>query len=88
MYFLYILKSRKDSKFYIGSTSNLEDRILRHNQGREKSTKHRIPLELYYFEKFNTRSEAIKREYYIKSLKSSKFIEKLMKGKRGGSSIG
>jgi len=69
MYYVYILKSLIDGKYYIGQTNNLSDRILRHNQGRVIATKYRKPLELVCFEEFKTRSESVKRESYLKSLK-------------------
>ena len=69
MYYVYILKSLLDSNYYIGQTNNLFERVQRHNQGRVMSTKHRKTFEMIYFEEFNTRSEAVKREGYLKSLK-------------------
>jgi len=74
MYYVYILRSFKDKKLYIGQTSNLERRIAEHNLGICKSTKSRIPFELEHFEIFNTRSEAMRRE---KELKSGKFRERI-----------
>ena len=68
MFFVYILKSLKDGKFYTGSTGNIKDRLQRHYEGRVKSTRNRRPLKLVYFEKFDNRSEAVKREMYLKSL--------------------
>ena len=66
-YFVYVLKSKKDNKRYIGFTDNLERRISEHNSGLVKSTKNRRPLELIYFEKFDTKSEAMNREKYFKT---------------------
>lgn len=79
MYYLYILKSLKDGKYYIGSSDNWKRRVLEHNSGRSKYTKDRGPFELVYKEEYNTNSEAKKREYYMKSLKSKIAIEKLIK---------
>ncbi|OIP58167.1 MAG: hypothetical protein CO136_02485 [Candidatus Levybacteria bacterium CG_4_9_14_3_um_filter_36_7] len=80
MYFLYILRSIKNGMFYIGSTNNLERRIAEHNSNRSRYTKNKGPFELSYKEEYNTNSEAKKREYYLKSLKSKKVIEKLING--------
>ena len=66
MYYLYILKSLKDQKGYIGVTSNIEKRIREHNSGKEKSTKHRTPFGLAHSEVFLTLSEARKREWFFK----------------------
>ncbi|MFA6183983.1 MAG: GIY-YIG nuclease family protein [Parcubacteria group bacterium] len=73
-FFVYILKSLKDEKLYIGQTNNLENRIKRHNAGQVHSTKNRRPLEILHTEKFDTRKEAMLREKYLKSLKSSQYI--------------
>ncbi|EKE22097.1 MAG: hypothetical protein ACD_7C00048G0003 [uncultured bacterium] len=73
-FFVYILKSLKDEKLYIGQTNNLEKRIIRHNAGQVSSTKNRRPLKIIYSEKFYTRKESMAREKYLKSLKSSEYI--------------
>ena len=67
MYFVYVLLSKKDGKFYIGQTQDLTQRIRRHILGYVKSTKNRRPFELVYQEQFETRSEAMKKEKYLKS---------------------
>ncbi len=75
MYHVYFLKSLRDGNFYIGCTSlEPEARLKVHNSGTVKSTKSRRPLELIYFEKFSDKSEAFKREFYLKLPKG--YIEK------------
>ena len=64
---LYVLQSLKDNRTYVGSTTNLEVRLLLHNSGRVKSTKHRIPLKVLFTEEFKTIQKAKKRELYYKS---------------------
>ncbi|MCX5781636.1 MAG: GIY-YIG nuclease family protein [Elusimicrobia bacterium] len=83
MYYLYILKSKRNGRYYIGSTGNLGKRLEEHNRGKTKSTKKFVPYQLEYKETFDTLSEARKREYYIKSQKSSRFVEKLIKSGSG-----
>ncbi|QNN41359.1 GIY-YIG nuclease family protein [Pedobacter roseus] len=68
MFYSYILKSEKDGKYYYGSTENLEIRLIKHNRGDVKSTKARRPLTIHFFEEFNSRSEAFKREQYYKTV--------------------
>jgi putative endonuclease len=68
MFYSYILLSEKDGKYYYGSTNNLQNRLLKHNKGDVKSTKHRRPLKIHFFEEFNTRSEAFQREHFYKSI--------------------
>ena len=66
MYYLYILKSQKDKKSYIGTTENIEKRLKNHNAGRVKSTKHRRPFVVIHTERFKTLSEARKKEWFYK----------------------
>ena len=66
MFYIYVLKSLKDNRTYVGYTNNLEERLNRHNSGQVQSTKYRLPLELIFSEKFNTSEEARKRELYWK----------------------
>ena len=64
---VYILKSQKDQKYYYGYTSDLKSRLMQHNLGQVKSTRSRVPFNVHYTEKFETKREAIKRELYFKS---------------------
>ncbi|WP_297993720.1 GIY-YIG nuclease family protein [uncultured Clostridium sp.] len=69
MNYVYILKCNDDS-LYTGWTNNLERRIKAHSTGKgAKYTKARLPIELVYFEEFEDKIEAMKREYAIKQLK-------------------
>jgi putative endonuclease len=67
MFFVYILKSENNWRFYVGMTSNLEKRIEEHNKGYTKSTKGYRPWKLFFFETFQSRAEARSREKYYKS---------------------
>lgn len=78
MFAMYIIQSEKDGRYYIGSTDDLEKRLVKHNRGYSRYTKGKGPFKLVYKEKFASRSDAKKREYYIKSLKSRLAIEKLI----------
>lgn len=78
MNYTYILKCKDDS-LYTGWTNDLKTRITSHNAGKgAKYTKARRPVELVYYEEFQTREEAMKREYAIKQL-SRKEKEALIK---------
>ncbi|HTL80181.1 MAG TPA: GIY-YIG nuclease family protein [Bacteroidia bacterium] len=68
MFYTYILKSEKDGKYYYGSCEDLQVRIKAHNSGKVRSTKSRRPLLLHYQEQFATKTEAIKRELFFKSI--------------------
>ena len=66
--YTYILKCA-DGSLYCGWTNNLEKRLSAHNAGTaSKYTRTRRPVELAYFEQFETKQEAMSREYNIKRL--------------------
>ncbi len=71
MYFVYLLKSKKDDGFYIGFSSDLKRRIKEHNTGLNKSTKHRAPFKLVYFEAYPSKSLALQREKRLKQFKNA-----------------
>lgn len=72
MNYVYILEC-SDKTYYTGWTTDLEKRILVHNSGKgAKYTRGRTPVKLLYFEEFETKSEALKREVAIKKLSKGK----------------
>lgn len=82
MHFVYVLFSLKDGRLYKGATSNVAKRLLRHNQGGNASTAKRKPFVLVHVEQFEDKSEALKREKYIKTLKGgTKLLEFLKQQK-------
>ena len=76
MLYVYVLKSKKDGKLYIGFTSNLRLRFQEHNDGKVKSTIYRRPLELIYYEAYKNESVAKKREKQLKSGKAHVALKK------------
>ena len=66
MCYVYILKSKKDNKLYIGSTNNLDRRLEEHNSGKVFSTKSRFPFELFYYEAYKSEKDARYREKNLK----------------------
>ena len=79
MHYVYILFSEKLNRYYIGSSADIEERVLRHNAGATKSTKSGRPWKIVYTEKYDSKNKAIKREYYLKRMKSRSFIENLIR---------
>jgi putative endonuclease len=77
MYFVYILYSNSLNRYYVGYTSNLDERLTEHNSGVSSYTRKGIPWVLMYSETFDNKTDAIKRENYIKRMKSRKYIEGL-----------
>lgn len=66
MFYMYILKSIKDEKLYIGSTNDLRRRIKEHNAGLVESTKPRKPFKLVYYESYASEEDARHREHNLK----------------------
>ena len=81
MYQVYLLKSLKDNKYYIGQTINIGNRLKKHNRKEVKSTKSRTPFILIGYEKYLTRDNARYREYELKNKPyfKKRFILKLEK---------
>lgn len=67
MYYTYVLKSEKDSKFYVGWSGNLKKRLKLHKTGLVKVTKMRRPLVLIYYEACLSKVDAVTREKSLKT---------------------
>ena len=80
MYYIYILECA-DNTFYTGITTDLERRVSEHNSSSlwAKYTKSRRPVKLLYFEEYENRSWASKREIEIKKLTKKQKIELIKK---------
>ena len=78
-YFVYLIANRKNKKLttYVGYTQNIKKRINLHNKGKGAKFTRGRKWKLMYFEKYNTRKDALSREYYIKKdRKFRNFIKK------------
>lgn len=69
MHYIYILKSLKDGKYYTGFSSDLRSRLKDHQAGNVQSTKNRRPLELIYYEAYKEKTQALRREKFLKTTK-------------------
>ena len=78
-YYVYILQSQKDQKFYTGYTNNLKRRLEEHNNAQVKSTKNRRPLKLVYYEFCLNKDDALHREKYLKSSWGKRYIKNRLK---------
>jgi len=75
MFYVYIVECN-DGTLYTGWTNNIEARIEKHNQGKgAKYTRIRLPVSLKYYEVLETKTEAMKRERYIKKMTRDKKLE-------------
>ena len=75
MYYTYILKSLSDNIHYYGQTENLQKRVEEHNFGLSGYTKKHLPWKLIYFEEYSTRSEAMMREKFFKTIAGHKWLK-------------
>ncbi len=79
-YYVYVLQSQKDKKFYTGYTKDLTGRFEQHCKGEVESTKYRRPLELIYYEACRNEKDALKREKYLKTHYGRMFLKKRLAG--------
>ena len=76
MHYIYILKSSKDGKYYTGFSSDLRSRLKDHHSGNVQSTKNRRPLGLIYYEAYKEKTQALKREKFLKTTKGKLQLRK------------
>ena len=79
LHYVYFLQSIKDGSYYIGVTSNIEIRLKEHNSGLSKSTAPKRPWVLRRIERYPDITSAYQRERFLKTKKSRKIIEKILK---------
>jgi len=78
MWYVYVLQN-KDNDWYIGSTRDLQKRILTHNAGENKSTKYGIPWKIIYCEVSLNKNDARAREKYLKSGMGRRYLKNRLK---------
>ena len=81
LFHVYLLFSESKNRYYIGHSSNLEARLIRHNQKSKGFTGNTNDWKVVYTEQYNTIEEAQKRELQIKSWKSRIKIQELISTK-------
>ena len=79
MYYVYLLRSEKDEKFYTGSTDDLKRRIVEHEAGYVKSTVNRKPFKLIYYEACLNEADARRRERFLKSGAGKRYLRNRLK---------
>ncbi|MFH1575380.1 MAG: GIY-YIG nuclease family protein [Candidatus Nealsonbacteria bacterium] len=77
-WYVYVLQNKTQS-WYIGSTNDLRKRILQHNSGKSRSTKHGVPWKIIYCEISINKQDARARERYLKSGMGRKYLKKQIK---------
>jgi putative endonuclease len=86
MYYVYILKSSKDHKLYVGWTKDFRKRLKKHNLGEISSTKPRKTFKLVFYECFTNKKDAVLREKFFKSGWGRRHINKALKYTLGSGS--
>ena len=73
--FVYILFTEKSSRYYVGQTADIEERLKRHNSGKVKSTKYGLPWKIVLQIVVLNRSEAMLLENKIKKRGAKRYID-------------
>jgi len=81
-FYVYILQSKTTCRYYIGQTQDLAGRLAYHNANYSLALKNRGPWTLVHSESYATRSEAVRRERYIKRQKDRGFVDNLLGASR------
>ena len=79
MFYIYVIKSKKNGSFYIGYTADLKNRLVEHNRGLNLSTKAYVPWEIIYYEACLNKSDANRREKYLKTTQGGRMLKLRLK---------
>jgi putative endonuclease len=79
VFYVYLLKSLKNSDLYIGYTTDLKRRFSDHNNGFVRATKPNLPWKLIYYEAYFAKNDATKRERQLKMHKAKEDLKKQLK---------
>jgi len=84
-FYVYVLQSYKDLNFYVGFTTNIEQRVETHSRGKVNSTKNRLAVILVYWDGCLSQEDATQREKYLKTAWGKRYIKNRLKDfiKRG-----
>ena len=74
-FYVYVLRSKLDGNFYTGYTHDLRARLAEHQKGAVPSTKHRLPVELIYYEACRNQQDATHREKYLKTAWGKRYLK-------------
>ena len=84
LYFLYVLRSRRDGLLCTGVTKDLARRMREHQSGKTRSLRARRPLLLVYLEAYSTRGEALARERFFKTPRGGAMKQRLVRSHLSG----
>ncbi len=79
MNYVYVLKSKKNGQLYVGRTADLGRRIKQHQAGKTRTTNRLLPLKLIFYEAFDNKTDAIRREKYFKTSKGKSSLKQIIR---------
>jgi putative endonuclease len=79
MFYIYVIRSTKDKRWYTGLTQDLRKRFKEHNNNKIFSTKGRGPFEIVYYEACINEQDAQIREKYLKSGFGKRYLKNRLK---------
>ena len=80
MFYVYCLRSEKEKEeLYFGFTSDLKNRLQEHNSGKNISTKRYLPWKLIYYEACLSKTDAHRREKYLKTSMGRRMMKRRLK---------
>ncbi|WP_416437874.1 GIY-YIG nuclease family protein [Phnomibacter sp. MR] len=84
MMYVYVIRSEKYGRFYVGISEDVDRRLAEHNAGHTFSTKGYRPWQLFFVETVSDRAKARAREKYLKSGVGKEYIKRLWSGSSAG----
>lgn len=78
-YYIYVLQSKIDNSLYVGYTTDLKQRLEKHNRGLNFSTKNKVPWSVIHYEAYKNRLDATRRERYLKTSQGSRLLKRMLK---------
>ena len=79
MYYVYLLKSKRDGKIYTGYTSDLKERLKKYKNNHVHTTSRMGETELIYYEAYKDKRDATQREKYFKTTKGKRTVRLMLK---------
>ena len=79
MWYVYVLQSSKDKRWYTGYSSDLRKRFTQHVEGKSTWTKGRGPFTIIYYEACHNQDDARSRELFLKSGYGKRYLKNRLK---------
>jgi len=79
MFIVYVIESEKTERRYTGYTEDIQKRLKEHNSGKVRSTKAYVPYKLVYKEEFGNKTDARKRELFLKTGQERRFVKESLR---------